>query len=107
MSKLVFGVIGTSLKENEQRLPIHPDHISNIPQNIRDCLVFESGYGKSVGVSDEYIENLTGGVATRLEILNNIGNVILAKPTLDDLREVKEGGVVWGWSGGGLTVFSK
>ncbi len=34
MSKLVFGVIGTSKKENKLRMPIHPEHINRIPGSI-------------------------------------------------------------------------
>jgi alanine dehydrogenase len=98
MSKLSFGVIGTSKKESEQRLPIHPDHLLTIPKNIRDQLIFEAGYGESVGVSDEKIASLTGGIAPRVEILNNIGNIILAKPVLEDLAELPEGATIWGWS---------
>ena len=98
MNKLSFGVIGTSRKENEQRLPIHPDHISQIPKEIREQLIFEIGYGKSIGVSDEKIASLTGGVASRFEILKNIGNIILAKPVLQDLIDIKEGSIIWGWS---------
>ena len=98
MSNLIFGVIHTSKKENEHRVPIHPDHISAIPKNIRNQLVFETGYGESVGMSDETIASMTGGIASRHKILSKIGNVILAKPVIEDLIEIKKGGVVWGWS---------
>ena len=98
MTKLEFGVIGTSRKETEQRLPIHPDHISKIPKEIREQLVFEIGYGKSIGISDEKIASLTGGVASREDILKNIGNIILAKPVLQDLVDIKDDGIIWGWS---------
>lgn len=30
MKKLTLGVIGTSRKEDEKRVPIHPDHLSTI-----------------------------------------------------------------------------
>jgi len=30
---LTVGVIGISLKENEKRVAIHPDHIKHIPHN--------------------------------------------------------------------------
>ncbi|AXA33130.1 N(5)-(carboxyethyl)ornithine synthase [Francisella adeliensis] len=98
MNKLTFGVIGTSRKENEQRLPIHPDHISEIPKEIREQLIFESGYGKSMNISDEKIASQTGGIASRDEILKSIGNIILAKPVLQDLMDIKDESIVWGWS---------
>ena len=52
MSKLTFGVIGTSKKEDEQRVPIHPDHLPRIPEEYRRQLIFEEGYGAPFGVSD-------------------------------------------------------
>ena len=34
MSKLTFGVIGTSKKIDERRIPIHPAHFSRIPNQF-------------------------------------------------------------------------
>jgi alanine dehydrogenase len=39
----------------------------------------------------------TGGVAARGELLADLGNVIMAKPTLADLKELREGGILWGY----------
>ena len=36
-----LGVIGTSRKEDEKRVPIHPDHLSRLPKDIRKKLIFE------------------------------------------------------------------
>ena len=97
MSKLTFGVIGTSKKEDEQRIPIHPEHLPRLPKQIRRQLIFEEGYGVPFGITDTEIAAQTGGVATRHEILANIGNVIIPKPVLADLQELREGGILWGW----------
>lgn len=97
MPFLKMGVIGTSKKEDERRLPIHPEHLGRLPENIRKQLIFEKGYGAPFHISDEEICNLTGGVATRSEILKDMGNVIIAKPILADLKEVKKGGIIWGY----------
>ena len=35
MSKLRFGVIGTSKKEDEKRIPIHLGHLPRLPEQIR------------------------------------------------------------------------
>ena len=35
-----ISVIGTSKKENEKRVAIHPKHLSLIPKNIRKQLLF-------------------------------------------------------------------
>ncbi|MDB2345497.1 N(5)-(carboxyethyl)ornithine synthase [Flavobacteriaceae bacterium] len=97
MTFLKMGVIGTSKKEDERRFPIHPEHLSRLPENIRKQLIFEKGYGNSFHISDQEISELTGGIATRSEILRDIGDVIIAKPVLADLEELKTGGIIWGY----------
>ncbi len=97
MALLKMGVIGTSKKQDEKRVPIHPEHLLRLPESIRKQLVFEKGYGKHFNVEDEYISELTGGVASRDEILSDIGSAIIAKPILSDLEQLKEGGLIWGY----------
>lgn len=92
-----MGVIGTSRKENERRVPIHPEHLNRLPEHIRRQLIFEKGYGDPFNVSDEEISALTGGIATRNEILSDIGSAIIAKPLLSDLEDLKDGGTIWGY----------
>ena len=38
---LTVGVIGKSLKENEKRVAIHPEHVKRIPQRLRKQITFE------------------------------------------------------------------
>ncbi len=97
MSKLTIGVIGTSKKVDERRLPIHPGHLPRIPEVLRQQLIFEEGYGAPFGIADSEIAALTGGIATRHELLTDIGTVIIAKPVLADLQELREGGTLWGY----------
>ncbi len=97
MQKLKFGVIGTSRKADERRLPIHTDHLLRLPAAILRQLVFEKGYGAPLGVSDSEIASRTGGVASRHELLAELGNVIIPKPLVADLQELREGGILWGW----------
>ena len=97
MRKLTFGVIGTSKKEDEQRVPIHPEHLSRIPQEIRRQLIFEEGYGTPFGIADSEIAAQTGGVASRHELLAEMGTVIISKPVLADFQELCEGGILWGY----------
>jgi len=97
MSKYSFGVIGTSKKEDERRLPIHPEHLLRLPEQVRRQLIFEEGYGESLGIDDSEIAALVGGIATRHELLTDIGRVIIPKPVLSDLEELREGGILWGW----------
>ena len=95
MNSLKVGVIGTSKKIDERRFPIHPKHLSRIPKVLREQLIFEKGYGELFGVSDEEIAALTGGVDTRHNLLANIGTVIINKPVLSDLEELKIGGTLY------------
>ncbi len=97
MNKLSLGVIGTSRKEDEKRVPIHPDHLSRLPEEIRKQLIFEKGYGIPFGLDDDFFISQTGGVASRHELLADIGSVIIAKPVLADLQEICEGGFIWGY----------
>lgn len=98
MSKLLIGVIGTSKKEDERRFPIHPDHLSRIPEALRHQLIFEQGYGAPFGIEDSEIAAQTGGIATRHELLADIGTVIINKPVLADLHELREDGTLWGYA---------
>jgi N5-(carboxyethyl)ornithine synthase len=94
---LRLGVIGTSKKENEKRIPIHPDHLPRLSEQIRRNLVFEKGYGTPFGIADAEIASQTGGIATRGEILRDFEAVVIPKPSLDDLEAFREGGILWGW----------
>jgi len=55
MTKLTLGVIGTSRKTDERRLPIHPEHLNRIPKEVRSQLIFEQGYGEPFGITDDEI----------------------------------------------------
>jgi alanine dehydrogenase len=94
---LKLGIVGTSNKENEKRVPIHPDHLSRIPERIRRQLVFEEGYGVPFGVPDSELGVNVGGLATRHALLAELGAVILPKPGVEDLEVLREGGILWGW----------
>ena len=96
MERLAIGVVGTSRKQSEQRVPIHPDHLPRIKEEVRRKLVFEEGYGAPFGIADSEIANLTGGVRPRKELLGNQDAVIVTKPLLADLEEMREGGILWG-----------
>lgn len=92
-----LGVVGTSSKKNEKRIPIHPDHLPRLPEDLRRRLIFEEGYGAALGISDDEIAQQTGGIATRRELLADLGAVVLPKPEVEDLEILREGGLLWGW----------
>ena len=97
MSKLNLGVIGTSKKVDEHRVPIHPEHLRRLPESVRRRLIFEEGYGERFELTDAEIAEQSGGIATRHELLAELGAVILTKPMLADLQELKMRGILWGY----------
>jgi alanine dehydrogenase len=97
MDQLSLGVLATSSKENEFRLPIHPQHFDRIDADLRAGIVLEHGYGDRYGVSDEHLATQVAGLRSREEIIATCDVVLLPKPTLDDMGSLREGQVLWGW----------
>ena len=94
---LTLGVIAGSRKENEHRLPIHPEHFELIPPESRRSIRFERGYGEPFGISDAELERRFAGTADRAELLGSSQVVLLPKPLAADLQELQEGSILWGW----------
>ena len=97
MDQLSLGVLATSTKENELRLPIHPQHVDRIAADLRARIVLEQGYGERYGVSDEQLAGQVGGLRSRAEIIASSDVVLLPKPTLEDVDALRPGQVLWGW----------
>ncbi|MDQ1482296.1 MAG: hypothetical protein QOF35_372 [Actinomycetota bacterium] len=97
MNELSLGVLATSSKENESRLPIHPQHLDRIDADLRSRIVLERGYGNRYGVSEDYLATMVGGIRSRDEIIATTDVVLLPKPTLEDVASLREGQVLWGW----------
>jgi len=97
MDRLSLGVLATSSKENEFRLPIHPQHFDRIDADLRARVVLEHGYGDRYGVSDDHLAPQVAGMRSREEIIATTDVVLLPKPTLDDMASLRDGQVLWGW----------
>ena len=97
VSVLSLGAMGTSSKENEQRLPIHPHHVERIDADLRERMTLEMGYGQRFGVSDDYLGRLVGKMLPREEVIATTDIVLLPKPTLADLGMLRDRQVLWGW----------
>ena len=97
MDQLSLGVLATSSKENELRLPIHPQHFDRIDADLRARIVLERGYGERFGVSDEHLATQVGGIRPRDQVIATSDVVLLPKPTLADVESLREGQVLWGW----------
>lgn len=92
-----LGVIGTSLKTDERRVPIHPDHFDRIPRELRDRMMIEEGYGLRFGISDVELAAQFSLVASREIVLKSADIVLMPKPQHEDLRSMRDGQTLWGW----------
>ncbi len=97
MKQLSVGLIGRSRKENERRLPIHPLHLERIDSDLRRRMFLETGYGELFGRSDEDLATTVGGVRPRAQLFAECDVIVLPKPTVEDLAEMRDGQILWGW----------
>jgi alanine dehydrogenase len=97
LHELSLGVVATSLKPDERRLAIHPEHLEQIDRDLRRRLFVERGYGERFGVSDERIATAVAGLRSREQLFQECDVVLLPKPVAEDLRRLPPGKVLWGW----------
>jgi alanine dehydrogenase len=97
MDLLDLGVIARTAKENERRLPLHPRHLDRLSDQVRPHVFLEEGYGETFGVTDDELRPLVGGLLTRAELIARCDVILLTKPSTDDLLELREGQILWGW----------
>lgn len=93
---LTMGVFGTSLKGNEFRLPIHPDHLNKIDPALRARMYLETDYGFKNGLSSEPPQGFAGTL-DREELFAKCDILLLPKPCEADFPYFREGQIVWGW----------
>jgi alanine dehydrogenase len=94
---LSLGVVATSRKADEHRLPIHPRHLERIDADLRDRMFLERGYGRRHGFGDDEIEAQVAGLRSREELLRECDVVVLPKPLREDVAALRAGQVLWGW----------
>jgi alanine dehydrogenase len=97
MSQLSLGVLSSSRKEHEFRLPIHPGHFEHISLELRRSIFLEVGYGSRFGTGSQQLGDLFGGVRTKNQLFEECDVILLPKPQAEDLAELHEGQVLWGW----------
>ena len=97
MTLLGLGVVGSSAKENEHRLPLHPEHIPRLEAALGAQITLEHGYGARFGVADSALAPYVAGFASRAEILADSDVVLLPKPQHEDVSAMGSGQVLWGW----------
>ncbi|MCB9423526.1 MAG: hypothetical protein H6527_00355 [Actinobacteria bacterium] len=88
---------GTSSKENEHRLPIHPHHIERIDADLRARITLEEGWCDS-GCPTPSLPGRAGDLGTRDEVIAGVKRRRSpAQATLPDLEELRDRQVLWGW----------
>ncbi len=92
-----IGIIRTSHKENERRIPLYPEHLPWIDLELRKRLFFETDYGQDYGFSDEYFDRHQARLSDRQEIFKTCDILILPKPVLHDYKQMRESQTIWGW----------
>ncbi|MCW2940265.1 MAG: alanine dehydrogenase [Actinomycetia bacterium] len=97
MDQLKLGVIARSSKENERRLPIHPLHFERIEAGLRERIYLERGYGKAFGIPDERLAPFVAGFRSYEELLAECDVILLPKPQIQDVAQLRVGQVLWGW----------
>jgi alanine dehydrogenase len=97
VDRLTLGVVATSGKEHERRLPIHPRHLERIDADLRRRILLERGYGRLYGLSDEELARQVGGLLPRAQLLAECDVAVIAKPLPADLAELRSDQVLWGW----------
>ena len=95
--RLSLGVVAQSSKENEHRLPLHPQHLARIPDDLRAGIYLERGYGDRHGIPDERLADLVAGLRTRAELVESCDVLLQPKPLLGDVAGMRPGQVLWGW----------
>jgi len=97
MSLLSVSVFGTSTKEDEKRVPIHPSHLEWINEKVRKKLTFEQGYGEPFGMDDHELSKWVS-LAPRQELFHCSDVILLPKPGQKDIDAMPEGSILWGWA---------
>ncbi len=97
MDQLSLGVISRSRKEHERRLPIHPRHFERIEADIRGRIYVEHGYGERFDVPDDRLAKSVAGLRSREQLIADCDVILLPKPLLQDLEDLRTGQVLWGW----------
>jgi alanine dehydrogenase len=94
---LTLGVLATSRKPDERRLPLHPARLDRIEPEVRERMILETGYGERFGLSDDQLRPLVGGLASRSDLIAASDIVLLPKPQPSDLDDLRDGQTLWGW----------
>ncbi|MCK5406049.1 MAG: alanine dehydrogenase [Candidatus Krumholzibacteria bacterium] len=94
--QFTMGMVGSSNKENEKRVAIHPAHFHLIDAEARSRIYVEKGYGERFRISDGQIARNVAGLMHRDELFEKCDVIMIFKPTEADFKYFREGQVIWG-----------
>ena len=94
---LTLGVVGTSNKENEFRLSIHPADLPRLEPALRNRVFVQEGYGSKFGVDEAYLTEHVAGTMSREALFEHCDVILLPKPTEADFFLFHDGQILWGW----------
>jgi len=97
MGELSLGIMSRSRMENERRLPIHPLHFEQIDANLRGRIYVERDYAARFGISDEQLAPFVAGFRSHEQLIAECEVILLPKPQHQDVAELREGQILWGW----------
>ena len=92
-----IGVLATSRKPRERRLPLHPARLDRIDDDLRQGIMIEHGYGLRFGLTDDQLRPFVGGIGSRAEVIAESDVILLPKPLPSDLLDLRDGQILWGW----------
>jgi alanine dehydrogenase len=88
---------GPVAQEHEHRLPLHPQHLGRIPDDLRERIYLEGGYGDRFGSSEDQLKGWVAGFRTREQLIEECDVILQPKPLLSEIAELRVGQVLWGW----------
>jgi len=97
LDNVIIGIFKTSLKENERRVPLYPEHLPRFPQELRARMIFERGYASNYGFPDEYFVRHGAAIAGREQLFARCDLIVLPKPMPQDLHQMSPNQVLFGW----------
>ncbi|MEJ7755219.1 MAG: hypothetical protein WKF83_01795 [Nocardioidaceae bacterium] len=74
-----------------------PRTSTRIDADLRERIFLEHGYGERFGVSDEQLAASVAGVGSREQLIGECDVILLPKPLAQDVAELRDGQVLWGW----------
>lgn len=92
-----LAVFGTSLKNEEKRVPIHPEHIKALPRDVLKNLCFEENYAKNFGFDIASIRNDIGEILPRTDLFEQCDTLLIPKIDKQDFKYLRECQTIYGW----------